>query len=675
MQLILRNAALFTIGLLLICWPALDGDWVWDDVAWTTQIIHLTKDWRGLWTMWTSITALQQYFPVTGTTFWLDHQLWGTWTTPYHVENVLLHACSAALLGFLLSRLQVSGAWIAATLFAFHPVMIESIAWITERKNVLSLALSLGSVICFGQFCRFWPRQKTSRSSMWWIASFMLGSAALLAKITAFVIIPTIALLIWWRIEAPNKKLHALGALVPLTLATIALGVLTLWLEKHHVGADPALFVHSTVAHVLLASRIVCFYAIKLVLPLGLMSMYPKWTIQPDLWWQWLWPLLLVTGSVACWTHRKRLPRGFAVLAATYFASLVPVAGILPVYGMTYSYVSDRWCYTSAVPFIVGIAWILATRTSAKASWIITAFIVLPFAVLGWQRARDFTGLQVYWERALQKNPNSWIACQELGQLHQTNGDAVRALGYAKKAASLAPGIAQLHFNLATILLLQQQYDEALLALLKAEELDPSLGGLCASFGQVWLHKNDLTLAKQYLEQELSRQPDHADALNNLGVIHLNQGRPDLALPLFQKLAAQPTTKAAVFTNIATAELALNHIPEALDAYERAMSLGNPSVELLNDYAWSLATIDASSGRDPEKALKLAQQAAQESPTSKPEILRTVAAAHAALGDFATATSTAKQALELAEKQNALQTAVRIESDLDQFRNKRALYR
>ncbi|MBL9115053.1 MAG: tetratricopeptide repeat protein [Verrucomicrobiaceae bacterium] len=675
MRLTLRNAALFAIGLLLICWPALDGDWVWDDAAWTTQISHLTKGSHGLITMWTSATALQQYFPVTGTSFWLDKHLWGTWTTPYHVENVLLHACSAALLGFMLSRLQVSGAWIAATLFAFHPVMIESIAWITERKNVLSLALSLGSIVCFGHYCRLWQHQEITRPPIWWVASFILGVAALLAKITAFVIIPALSLMIWWRVDTTNRRLGYLRSLIPLTLAAITFGGLTLWLEEHHVGADPNLFTHSPANHLLLASRIACFYAMKLILPVGLMAMYPKWDIQPTLWWQWLWPFLLVTGFVVCWKYRSRLARGSIVLTAIYFAALLPVSGILPVYGMTYSYVADRWCYTSSVPALVGVAWILSTRLSTITLRFTTAIVVLLFGFLGWQRAHDFTGLKDYWERALQKNPLSWLACQELGQLHQASGETDKALEYAKKAASLAPEVAQLHFNLATTLLLQQQHDEALLALLKAEELDPSLGGLYASFGQVWLHKNDLTLAKQYLEQELSRQPDHADALNNLGVIHLNQGRPDLALPLFQKLAAQTTAKAAVFTNIATAELALNHIPEALNAYERAMSLGNPSIELLNDYAWFLATIDESSGRDPAKALKLAQQAVQQVSKARPEVLRTLAAAQAALGDFTSATNTAKQALESAKKLNADLTAANIESDLRQFAQQKALYR
>src|SRR5205085_3877913 len=129
--------------------PALHGQFIWDDDSWTTKVEAVLRDLPGLGSIWLKPTALQQYYPLTGTTFWIDYHLWGWWTLPYHIENVLLHALGAFLFWKVLKRLEVPGAWLAAWIFALHPVMVESVAWITERKNVLSLPLFLGSVLFY----------------------------------------------------------------------------------------------------------------------------------------------------------------------------------------------------------------------------------------------------------------------------------------------------------------------------------------------------------------------------------------------------------------------------------------------------------------------------------------------------------------------------------------------
>ncbi len=142
-------------------WPALNGAFVFDDPIWTTGVEKLLRDSSGLWEIWTRPTALQQYYPVTGTSFWLDYHLWHWWTLPYHVENVLLHAASALLLWRLLLKLEVPGAWLAGALFALHPVMVESTAWITERKNVLSMFFFLAALLAYGRFTSFWKEEES----------------------------------------------------------------------------------------------------------------------------------------------------------------------------------------------------------------------------------------------------------------------------------------------------------------------------------------------------------------------------------------------------------------------------------------------------------------------------------------------------------------------------------
>jgi len=136
---------LLVAAILFAYQPAWHGGFVSDDDSWTTRISGLLRNGSGLCSMWRRITTLQQYYPLTGTTFWLDYHLWGFQTLPYHVENILLHSLAALLFWKLLQRLQVPGASLAAAIFALHPLMVESVGWITERKNVLSLVFYMGA--------------------------------------------------------------------------------------------------------------------------------------------------------------------------------------------------------------------------------------------------------------------------------------------------------------------------------------------------------------------------------------------------------------------------------------------------------------------------------------------------------------------------------------------------
>jgi hypothetical protein len=149
--------------------PALHGQPVWDDSAWLGDLKSLKADWSGLGRIWTDPTAMQQYYPTSGSSFWLDEQLWGSWHLPYHLENLLLHAVSVGLLWQLLTRLRVKGALIASAFFALHPMMVESVAWITERKNVLSMALMLGGLLVYVRAAQkrgIWPATGESPPSL-----------------------------------------------------------------------------------------------------------------------------------------------------------------------------------------------------------------------------------------------------------------------------------------------------------------------------------------------------------------------------------------------------------------------------------------------------------------------------------------------------------------------------
>jgi hypothetical protein len=231
------------LAILFAYFPCLNGTFVWDDASWTLNLAKYFQGLSGLGTIWTHLTVLQQYYPLTGTCFWIDYQLWGFWTLPYHVENVLLHILAAFLFFKLLDRLMVPGASFAAALFALHPMMVESVAWITERKNVLSLVLFLAGLLSYGRFTAFWGAGAASGGKNPGIVgrqayayALLLFLAAYLAKATAFAFPAVVLLICWWK-RGVLRWRQDVAPTLPFFAIGVGLGLLTFWVERNHVGA------------------------------------------------------------------------------------------------------------------------------------------------------------------------------------------------------------------------------------------------------------------------------------------------------------------------------------------------------------------------------------------------------------------------------------------------------
>ena len=299
---------LLVAATLLAYLPALPGKFVWDDDSWTTKISGLLRDASGLWTMWCKPTALQQYYPLTGTTFWLDYHLWGFWTLPYHVENVLLHALAALLFWRLLRRLQVPGAWLAAAIFALHPVMVESAGWITERKNVLSLVFYLGALLAYGRFAGFLAAAgpdcsaaancaPTSVGGLWVGLAAVCGgrSGEGYGVFTAGGAVADLLVETWAHPVAGGR------AAEPAVLCRRR----SAWVwsrpgwKRHSVGAKGPEWAFSFPERCLIAGRALWFYTGKLLWPANLCFVYPRWHLDAGSFVQWLYPVH--RGGRCCW--------------------------------------------------------------------------------------------------------------------------------------------------------------------------------------------------------------------------------------------------------------------------------------------------------------------------------------------------------------------------------------
>src|SRR5213078_1167600 len=230
--------------------PAWNGGFLWDDDDYIIKNDLLTAS-DGLRRIWFSLDSPSQYFPLVYTTFRLERAIWGLHPSGYHWINLLLHFANALLVWRLLARLNVPGAWLAGAIFALHPVQVESVAWITERKNVLMGFFFLLTLLTWVEFLE----QQTTRRWRLYLLALILYVLALLSKTTACTL-PAALLLILWLQKRPINK-ERLVQVVPFLILGIAMGLLTVWWERYHQGTRGPLFALSPIERILIASRAV----------------------------------------------------------------------------------------------------------------------------------------------------------------------------------------------------------------------------------------------------------------------------------------------------------------------------------------------------------------------------------------------------------------------------------
>jgi len=596
---------------LLAYWPALHGAFLWDDDSWTTGIIALLRDGSGLRTMWSHLTALQQYYPLAGTTFWLDYHLWGFWTLPYHVENVLWHAFAALLCWRLLLRLQLPGAWLAAALFACHPVMAESVAWITERKNVLSLVLYLGALLAYERYAPWTtgdngqtggvkpivPAANRSRGKrrrlFFYGLAFILFLCALLTKTTTFSL-PAVVLLIGWWKRGKIRWQEDIFPTLPFFALSISLCLATAWLEKNHVGAEGPDFALTFPDRLLIAGHVLWFYLGKLLWPVNLCFLYPQWHPDTGVWRQWLYPLSAAGVLGIIWLGRKRLGRGPVAAVLFYVGTLFPVLGFINAYGMRYSFVWDHWVYLPALGIIALVA-ALAARVaeSLRTPAVVYGFgtIVLPVLVLlTWRQAGIYTDMETLWRDTLARNPDCWLAHNNLGSLLKDRGRIDEAMEHYQKAIQICPTYPESWYNLGVALAAQGRFDAAIEDFRKAILINPNYPDAQYNLGIALAALGRLDEAIANYRKAIELNPNFSEAFDNLGVALMDQDRfADAIENIHRAIQINPNNFEAQY-NLGVALAAQGRFAEAIESYRKAIELNPNFSDALDNLGISLAT-------------------------------------------------------------------------------------
>jgi len=685
----LSHAWLF--GLLLVAvtlvayGPAWHGGFIWDDDEYVTENPLLTAP-DGLRRIWFSLDSPSQYFPLTYTTFYMERGLWGLNPTGYHWVNLLLHAANALLVWRVLARLRVPGAWLAVAVFALHPVQVESVAWITERKNVL---MGFFFLLTLWGWIRFID-EITGRRWRFYVLALVFYALALSAKTTACTL-PAALLLILW-LEKMSINWRRLAQVAPFVAMGIGMGLVTVWWERHHIGTQGKLFAIGPLERVLIASRAVWFYAGKLLWPANLTFSYPRWTISASDPRAYGWVLATAALGVAIWRARRWAGRSVEVAAAFFAATLSPVLGFIMLYTFLYSFVADHYQYLACIGPIalavagmkIGLGRIAAGKPILEP--VLCAALLMTLGALTWKQCGMYASDKTLWQTTLRRNPNSWMAHVNLGNLllqkgkvdeaiahyknalqispdsaqaHDNLGNALlqegktdEAIAHLQKALQIKPGFAQGHLVLGNALLQEGKADEAIAHFQKALQINPDNADARISLGNVLFQKGNVAEAITHYKKALQIRPGDAQAHNNLGNALLQEGKVDEAIAHFQQVLEINPGYGKTHSNLGNALLQKGNMGGAIAQYQKALQLKAAEPSVQNNLAWVLATCPEAALRDGNKAVELARQANALTGGENPIILHTLAAACAEAGRFSEAVETAQRALHLAGEQS-----------------------
>jgi tetratricopeptide (TPR) repeat protein len=533
------------LGLLLIAvtllayLPALHGGFIWDDDSYVTANPAIRSS-EGLKTIWLKPEASPQYYPLVFTTFWLEYHFWKLQPFGYHLVNILLHASNAVLLWLVLRQLKISGAWWAAAIFALHPVMAESVAWITERKNVLSVLFYLLAVLAYFRFRPLTNGEAASaQNRRFYPLVLALFLCALLSKTVTCSLPAALLLLVWWQTGRLEKR--DLLALAPLCILGAALGFMTAWLEKVHVGASGEDWTLSFVQRCLLAGRALWFYAGKLFWPHPLIFIYPHWQIDAGTAWQYLFLFNALAVVVALWLLRQRIGKG-PLVAVLYFAgTLAPALGFINVYPFRFSFVADHFQYLASIgliALIVSTVTIVFQRFGSAGrigGTIAAAIMLLMLGSATWIQTHDYNDIETLWQTTIARNPGCWMAHNNLGVVLGQKGQTDGAISQYQEAIRLKPDYAEAHYNLGNTLGRKGQTNEAISQYREAIRLKPNYAEAHSNLGTALEKKGQTDEAISQFQEALRLVPNDAEVHYNLGNILGRKGQTDEAISQFQE--------------------------------------------------------------------------------------------------------------------------------------------
>ena len=525
---LMRACTLFLLTLVVYL-PAIPGAFLWDDNIHLTDNL-LTRE-SGLFRSWFT-TEQCNYWPLTWTVLWVGWQFWGSDPLGYHVINILLHAAISLLLWCILRRLRVPGAWLAAVIFVVHPVNVQTVAWITQIKNLLAMFFYLLAILGYLRF----EHKKLTR---WYFCSLLAFLMAGLSK-TSVVMLPFVLIgCAWWQRGKISRE--DLMRSLPFFALGGVLGINEIWFQYSSIGEDvvrPEGFFSRLAG----AGWAVWFYLYKALIPYKLSFIYPRWNIDPVSIISYLPAIMLLALFVLAWRYRGHWGKAFLFGLGYFVVTLFPVLGFFDINFMRFSLVADHWQYTSIIGII---ALAVGTTVSTWHHWqsrlrnlgiAIAAVLVGLLSVFTWVRCHGYSNPEALYRNTIAKNPKAWMAHSNLGTLLAAEGKFDEAIDHCSEALRINPTHAWIHGALANALVGQGRSDAAIPHFYEAVRLKPDFAEAHNDLGLALKKQGRVDKTISHFSEAVKIEPEFVEACLNLGLTLAEQGRINQAVHHFSEV-------------------------------------------------------------------------------------------------------------------------------------------
>lgn len=583
MNLFARGGLIFAAALLSFA-PALSGGFLWDDY---TYIVHsyLMQVPDGLRRIWLTHESAD-FWPLTYSLLWGEWQLWKDQAFGYHLVALLLHGIGAVLVYANLLRLRhplipASAAFIAALLFAVHPVNAETAAWIFQTKTSLCFVFCGLSAYLLLVACgtRFRPA--------FHVLSMLCFVAAMLSKSAAVALPPVLGLLLLAQRRPANLR-HGFRIILPalpfLAVGGAIAGYSLAWYDFQVLTDADAIRHETWPAKIAATAMAFWFYVGKTVLPVALSFIYPRWQLQTLGVLHWLPMAALLSGAavLAWWSYRSRSWL-IAGAVAAYLCLLAPVLGLVDIYFMRYSLVADHWQYLAMPAGILAV--VLAARMilrNAMASRVAAIAATLLLMGLSVQRSLIFRDELAVWQDTYARNPGSALVADGVGAVLVRRGQEAAARPYFEKAIANNPFYPEAKYNLGLLLHKEGRLDEARTLYESAVAIRPAFVEAWNNLGILLYRRGELDAALQHLREGSRQQPNFRDVRYNLGRLLLMENDDvEGALPhLLAALEVAPASPDTLYhlgvlykraNNLAQAQQFFKAIPQDSPWYAGAL--------------------------------------------------------------------------------------------------------